>query len=203
MGGILFSMQLFILYVSYFNKRKLRVIRCNSGSSLKAEGKGRSREGFEDHTCFLISLKHFHSFSFWTSQLCLCGHSSHKCLSVVHGIIPSLACKTFPKKWWAIGLGPLVLVTFLKNFQWRGKKPLQTSIPCFLKKWKLPYWDKLQNYFQEACMHTMFGFWMNILKSKIVKTQMFRKQELELKRNILCWDRANDSTVITTCDTYG
>lgn len=122
MGGILFSMQLFILYVSYFKKRKLRVISCNSGSFLKAEGKGRSREGFEDHTCFLISLKRFHSFSFWTSQLCLCGHSSHKCLSVVHGIIPSLACKTFPKKWWAIGLGPPVLVTFLKNFQWRGKK---------------------------------------------------------------------------------
>lgn len=40
-------------------RENLRVVSCNSGSSLKAEGKGRSREGFEDHTCFLISLKLF------------------------------------------------------------------------------------------------------------------------------------------------
>lgn len=195
-------------------RENLRVTSCNSGSSWKAQDKGRSREGFKDHTWLLISLKFFHPLSFWTSQLCLCGHSSHKCLSVVHGIIPPLACKTFPKKRWAIGVGPLVLFTFLKNFQWREKTPLQTPIPCFLKKWKFPYLKKFQNYFQEACIHAMFGFWRNILKQKIVKKLIFRKQELEEKSNILfignyyqrkwmgIWDGANDNIVITACEIY-
>lgn len=117
-------------------RENLSVTSCSSGSSWRAQGTGRSREGFKDHTCPLISLKPFHPFSLWPSQLHLCGHSSHFCLSAVHSIIPPLACKALPEKRWAVGLGPLVYWPSWKIFS-GGKKPqnLQIPIPCFLKKW--------------------------------------------------------------------
>lgn len=61
----------------------------------------------------------FSSFSFSTSCLCHCGHSSHHYLSACHSIIPLLACKTVTGKRWAIGLFPFILFTFLKFVYYR------------------------------------------------------------------------------------
>lgn len=117
----------------------LSVTSCSSGSSWRARGKGGRREGFKDHLCPLISLKPFHPFSLWPSHLHLCGHSSHFCLSAVHGIIPPLACQALPEKRWALGLAPGLYLSSWKIISGEKKKNkpqnLQCLIPCLLKKW--------------------------------------------------------------------
>lgn len=161
--GTAFSTWLFALGAAcVLSQQGKGVTSCSSGSSWRARGKGGSGEELKDHTCLLISLRLFHPSSCRTSQLCLRGHSSHECLSVVHSIVPPVACKTFPKNRWAAGLAPLVLFTFLKPFQCRKKpqpaKPQHLGV-FFLRCEHSRTW--IPKFFSRS-LHTCSVFWMNI-----------------------------------------